>query len=471
MSEVKVDKISPADGSANNVQMGDSGDTITVPSGVTLSVPSGATINVAGTATGLVSSSDTIAVAKGGTGLTSFTAGDLLYATGSTTLVKLAKGSAGQTLQMNGGASAPTWVSVSAGATTDLNPVTKAISILALRDSVTENLNAYNLNNSFIDTFQDASGIASTSNTARQTGEFIKCTPSYGTASTYKPLDQGVVSGNGQSLTISQSDTRLQTSASGSGWYLLDKNDTYQNSGRHTGIFTLVQPGGGSGPGFQPGFVKNTIASMGYAGNAYTAKCGQGFYKTGSAGGAVGDKLRIVYDPAADENTLTCHRWFDADSDWVAISTTKGASWDSTTLSSTGLYHWATAYKDSGNDFIVDLAFTYEAATPNATGNFISNASTADSTVSKASLVVTYLNNSGTATLNTDLKGYVSADNGSNWTQVTFTAGPTFSTGVLTAVSDKVTISNTGTAMKYKIEFANQSGSKETRVDGVSLNY
>ena len=299
----------------------------------------------------------------------------------------------------------------------------------------------------------------------------MKCSPSYGTASAYKPLDQGVVSGNGQSLTISASDTRLQTSASGSGWYLLDKNNTYQNAGRHTGIFTLVQPGGGGGPGFQPGFLKNTVAGLGYAGNAYTAKTSTGFFRSGAAGGAVGDRVRLVYDPASDENTLTCHKYFDGDSDWVAVSTTKGSSWDSTTLSSTGLYHWATAYKDSGDDYIVDLAYTYEAASPSATGNFISNASTADSTVSKASLVVTYINNTGTASLNTDLKGYVSSNNGSNWTQVTLTAGPTFSTGVLTAVSDKVTISNTGTAMKYKIEFANQAANKETRVDGVSLNY
>ena len=70
MSEVKVDKISPADGSAYTTQIGDSGDTISLPSGVTLTVASG------------------LGVASGGTGLTGFTAGDLLYATGTTTLVK-----------------------------------------------------------------------------------------------------------------------------------------------------------------------------------------------------------------------------------------------------------------------------------------------------------------------------------------------------------------------------------------------
>ena len=60
----------------------------------------------------------TISVAKGGTNIASFTAGDILYATGSTTLAKLAKGSAADTLKMNAGATAPEWVTVAAGGNT-----------------------------------------------------------------------------------------------------------------------------------------------------------------------------------------------------------------------------------------------------------------------------------------------------------------------------------------------------------------
>ncbi len=56
----------------------------------------------------------TITVAKGGTNLSSFAAGDILYATGSTTLAKLAKGTASQTLKMNAGATAPEWATVAA---------------------------------------------------------------------------------------------------------------------------------------------------------------------------------------------------------------------------------------------------------------------------------------------------------------------------------------------------------------------
>ena len=59
----------------------------------------------------------TLPVANGGTNITSYTAGDILYATGSTTLAKLAKGTAGQALKMNSGATAPEWATGGGGAT------------------------------------------------------------------------------------------------------------------------------------------------------------------------------------------------------------------------------------------------------------------------------------------------------------------------------------------------------------------
>ena len=91
-SEVKANKLSPSSGTA--LQIGDASDTITIPTGATFTVTDG------------------IGVAAGGTGLSSFTAGDVLYATGTTTLAKLAKGTAEQVLAMNSGATAPDWGSV-----------------------------------------------------------------------------------------------------------------------------------------------------------------------------------------------------------------------------------------------------------------------------------------------------------------------------------------------------------------------
>ena len=46
---------------------------------------------------------------EGGTGYNTFAVGDLLYASDTTVLSKLAKGTALQTLQMNSGATAPEW--------------------------------------------------------------------------------------------------------------------------------------------------------------------------------------------------------------------------------------------------------------------------------------------------------------------------------------------------------------------------
>lgn len=50
-------------------------------------------------------------VAEGGTGIASYTTGDTLYASGATTLSKLAIGTARQLLQTNAGATAPQWAS------------------------------------------------------------------------------------------------------------------------------------------------------------------------------------------------------------------------------------------------------------------------------------------------------------------------------------------------------------------------
>ena len=60
-------------------------------------------------------------VANGGTNLASYTAGDVLYATGATTLAKLPVGSAGDVLTVNAGGTAPEWDTPSTGSGTVTN--------------------------------------------------------------------------------------------------------------------------------------------------------------------------------------------------------------------------------------------------------------------------------------------------------------------------------------------------------------
>ena len=64
-----------------------------------------------------------VPVAKGGTTLTGFTAGDILYASSTTQLSKLAKGTAGKILTMNSGETAPEWASAASGSDTPWSEV------------------------------------------------------------------------------------------------------------------------------------------------------------------------------------------------------------------------------------------------------------------------------------------------------------------------------------------------------------
>ena len=64
MGTLKVDNV--VSNTSNTMNLGVTGDTVTVPSGATLSIPSGATLNVAGTASGTIApTADSTASVKG----------------------------------------------------------------------------------------------------------------------------------------------------------------------------------------------------------------------------------------------------------------------------------------------------------------------------------------------------------------------------------------------------------------------
>ena len=104
--------------------------------------------------------------------------------------------------------------------------------------------------------------------------------------------------------------------------------------------------------------------------------------------------------------------------------------------------------------------------------SLVSNATTAESTPTKGDVVMTYTDGAGTATINTDLKAYVSRDNGSTYTQMTLASqGTTGGHEIVTAHDVDISSQPSGTAMRYKIETLNQSVSKQTRIQAVSLGW
>ena len=102
----------------------------------------------------------------------------------------------------------------------------------------------------------------------------------------------------------------------------------------------------------------------------------------------------------------------------------------------------------------------------------VSNATTASSAPTTGDIVMTYSDGAGTATVGTDLKAYISRNDGSNWTEVTLSSeGTTGGHTILTAHNVDISSQPSGTSMRYKIETLNQSASKETRIQAVSLGW
>ena len=100
----------------------------------------------------------------------------------------------------------------------------------------------------------------------------------------------------------------------------------------------------------------------------------------------------------------------------------------------------------------------------------VSAATTAQAQPDTADLVLTYNNGAGTATINTDLKAYVSRDNGTTYTETTLVSeGTTGSDTILAARRVDISGQPAGTSMRYKVTTHNQSSSKETRVMAASL--
>ena len=130
------------------------------------------------------------------------------------------------------------------------------------------------------------------------------------------------------------------------------------------------------------------------------------------------------------------------------------------------------AGKDGG-DGIVVIRYADDAFISYDNMTLVSTTTAAQAAPTKGDIVLTYTNGAGTTTLDTDLTAEISADGGSTWTALALgSEGSTGSHNI--ATSHDVTISSTITApynMAYRIKTLNQSASKTTRIQAVSLGW
>ena len=353
----------------------------------------------------------------------------------------------------------------------DDNKIINDISALALKVNAVQNATRYNTNSTSVETFQDANGIASITNAARNANEYVSTSNESTIVSNGTLIETGYNSGNPFETNTSDNGYVAQGILIKPATKIIFKSVFFYGHGTSGGSTEKLYISGNSSNSlttvpsaandFHTYSYSNTTGLLGGAlnnnitiDNLLGGSNLQAFLvveTTGFGGGMIAGKLTGNNTSGAYYNALGTN-YVGAQIDQYINS---GASM---TVSADEIM----AMKLVG-DVIQVVTF--------ATGNFISNAITASASTNKMGAVITYVDNEGTATLNTDLKLYVSADNGSNFTQVTLVAQPDFATGVKMALANDVTVT-AGTQLKYKVEFANQAaGSKITRLTGVSLQY
>jgi len=330
-----------------------------------------------------------------------------------------------------------------ASAVFDDNKILNDLATLALTQASNDNRSAYNTNSQFIDVFQDATGIDTTTNTLRNVSEYISSetvtlgSPSYDSGdrtSIYTVTTNGSLNAGSPAISALVDGTT-------SGQLLV-----LQNGASQTGVFIRFDRGSGN--------------SAIYQGAKFILQNSD--FQAGSAWSWEGSNDNVTYT-----TLLSGQSWGGSNPQEFSWSNTTAYRYlqfiDKTGSAITTNYN---NYNFEWEFYIATLTTTF-----NASGNFTGTTITAPSSVSSMGAIITYQDNAGTNALNTDIVLELSADNGSNWSTATLSALPNFSTGIKMAKVNDLAVT-AGTQLKYRLNFANQAnGSKEARIRGVSLQY
>ena len=120
----------------------------------------------------------------------------------------------------------------------------------------------------------------------------------------------------------------------------------------------------------------------------------------------------------------------------------------------------------TGSQQTVDLGFIAGDCDAKSTANVVTTAPT------NSDMIMLYDNGFGTTTLNTDLKGYVSRDGGTSWTEQTLVDGGNQGPYKMVTAHNVPITSATGTDVRWRVTTHNQVAlSLETRVHALSMGW
>jgi len=392
--------------------------------------------------------------------------------------------------------------------TFDDNKIVNDISTLGLRVHTQENLSASNTNSASFDTFQDGSGVMNLVNTNRSSQEYLfsGSTTTDTDVQVLLNADNGFNDQSGNSISITNNGVSVSTAqakfgtqsfyfdgsdylsmADNNRWRYNPTNWTWEcwlylvsNTNSHDGLFGQNNSSNTKQNIFQfAGSPTNTLRhqSSGYGIEAYFGSINTGqWYHIANVGNASTGFLDVYVDgvkrSTSDGQTDNAFNLSDSDVDsafWIGNRNYDGSTNHSIAPSYMDSIRISNIARYTSNFTPPTGRFSTELLSVNSTGSFEGNAITIPST-NKMGSVITYEDNAGTNALNTDIVLKLSADNGSNYTTATLTPLPDFATGIKMAKVNDVSVTS-GTQAKYKLEFANQTSSKNARIRGISLQY
>ena len=389
------------------------------------------------------------------------------------TLAKLEHGTPsndGKFLRANNGGD-PTFETVSMPTAFDDNDILNDISTLALQVNSLQNATKFTSNSVFVDNFHDATGLSSFSNMERNPANHVQVLHNYSSEQYWTTTDldsSHMIDYNMTAFTASKFVDGLTNS-----YAAYKDNATNYTCGFGYDI--------GADSDFGPKFILTGARFFNFATTARFSYFKFGYYNSNGATEISNGTAPTNFKVSPTDNAATSY----VDNGGVRlvadnVNGNAGAlldvPYEVPTNTAAVLFTFTSEHRGPGqndNAGVAEIEIKGKKfVSDNASGHFISNAITAPASTSSLGAVIIYKDHYGTTTINTDLKIYLSADNGSTFTQGTLTALPSYdAAGTKMAKVNDVTVT-AGTQIKYKIEIANQASfSKEIHITGVSVQY
>ena len=349
----------------------------------------------------------------------------------------------------------------------DLTPAHQGIANLGLIMATEHDKVAFNLTGSFIDIFQDDSGITTETNVDRNASEYISTLTSSTTvttpssASDYTGATGSATIGSG-TVTWTGTDKSMRSTNSVSGDFeFTGKLTAGDGGGGWLGAFPVSEVGT-----FADGHEAGDMRSM--TNSFFLAWTSRAYVTNGSNKGSA---IQTTFNPNTNDLFKltrvgsTIKYFIDSGSGYVLYTTL-------TSQTTADMYLCIGGGGGAGVSY-TNLSWSAPSTALNATGTLISNAQTVAST-SEMSGVFTYTDSAGTNTIGTNLKIYLTANlqgtspnwTGTTWTDVGDTAGngggygtaTTFSGSIKQVKIGKTTVT-AGTQVAIKAVWANQLAS------------